>query len=269
MAKKKPFYCISHYDGDVSWLNSLAPTDYIIYSKGQSIGDEFKNVIHLDNVGYNIYSYLTYIIEHYECLPEKIIFCKNNIMQRHVSKSIFEEQCLRDEFTPLEDPSFWDRLTFPASFILNDGGYVELNNNWYADKYERKYFSSFNKFYQFIFQAEQVPVYLRFAPGANYVVPKVCILKRSKNFYINLRRFVSHSQFSCESHYIERSLVSIWHSEIPGSTFMQSVLDEPSLAQLTNQCQKESSVHLSYLAKYKRFMARKIMAKAHQCFLTD
>jgi hypothetical protein len=232
----KPFYCISYYEGDLSWIEKLPQDQYIVYAKSDVSNSTITNIQKRPNVGYNIDSYLTFIIDHYDNLPEITIFCKNNVVGRHVSKEVFEKCCQSKIFAPIEDPSSWDKLSFPVSVISNDGGYLELNNSWYTKKHTPKYFSNYNHFYKYIFDTQVIPTYLRFAPGANYVVPKENILIRSKNFYINLREFISHDSLACEAHYVERTLVAIWNSHMVESKAMQKILDTEELKAIERAC---------------------------------
>lgn len=234
----RPFFCISYFDGDLSWVEQICGSNYVIYAKGALPANAPQDTVELPNIGYNIYSYLTYIIDHYDSLPEVIVFCKNNVFDRHVSRELFESVCARKVFTPIEEPRRWDRIAFPASVISSDGGYLELNNSWYITEYDRRYFHNFDAYYSFVFDAARRPDYLRFAPGANYVVPRDNILLRSRNFYINLREFVAHSQYSCESHFVERSLIAIWSSSLKESTAMTQVLSKEGLDELMRGCAK-------------------------------
>lgn len=255
------FFCISFYEGDLSWVDEIARGRHVIYSKGK-VSDSYAglNIIDMPNVGYNIYSYLTYIIDHYESLPEIVVFCKNNVFPRHVSKNIFEDCASRKVFTPIEDPSRWGKIKFPVWLISSDGGYLELNNSWYARQFPRKYFSDYNKFYEFIFNTKVLPTYLRFAPGANYTVPRENILLRSKNFYINLKTFVGHSQFSGESHYVERSLMSIWNSTLKESDAMARILQPDELSgELEKIC---ASARDGLVKRFKNIIFKKISEMA-------
>lgn len=246
----KPFFCISYFDGDISWVESICDSNYVIYAKGPLPANAPENIIQIPNVGYNIYSYLNYIIDHYESLPKLVVFCKNNVFERHVSRKSFEAMCVRQVFTPIEEPGRWDRISFPASVVSSDGGFLELNNSWYVSRYDRRYFHNFDSYFSFIFDAGRRPDYLRFAPGANYLVPREYILLRSKNFYLNLRNFVSHAQFSCESHYVERSLIALWSSALTESKQMSEVLTDDELNALAQNCSncvsKESRVVLRF-----------------------
>ncbi len=261
-----PFFCISYFDGDLSWVEQICAKNYLIYAKGPLPADAPHDTIELPNVGYNIYSYLTYIIDHYDSLPEVIVFCKNNVFDRHVSRELFESLCLRKVFTPIEEPKRWDRIAFPASVISSDGGYLELNNSWYITEYDRRYFHNFDAYYGFVFEAASRPDYLRFAPGANYIVPRDHILLRSKNFYINMREFVAHSQYSCESHFVERSLIAIWSSSLKESMAMSRVLSEKELDELALVCTKFASQEKSTSNRIRRGAMNRMSALARFLF---
>lgn len=245
----KPFYCISYYEGDLSWVELLPQDQYIVYAKSEITNPKVANIQSRPNVGYNIDSYLTFIIDNYENLPEITIFCKNNVVGRHVSRVVFEKCCASQIFTPIEDPDTWNKLGFPVSVISNDGGYLELNNSWYTKKHIPKYFSNYNYFFKYIFDTNLTPTYLRFAPGANYVVPKDNILNRSKNFYINLRALISHQSLACEAHYVERSLVTIWGSNIAEGKITNGLLDAKALTNLEEKCKSQLAQEIGVIKK--------------------
>ena len=73
------FFCISYYSGTLDILNYVDKDNYIIYDKSiEGLKSNDKNIIRTINVGYNIESYFSYIIDNYDNLPEIILFCKNN-----------------------------------------------------------------------------------------------------------------------------------------------------------------------------------------------
>lgn len=250
---KKPFFCISYYEGDLSWVRKFCKNNYIIYNKsGKDLPEKF-NVINVPNVGYNIYSYLKFIIDNYNCLPDYIIFCKNNVFDRHVSYEYFKQASTRRVFTPFFDPQKHFQIKFPVSMISSCGTYLEINNSWYTKKYTSKYFSSFNNFFEFIFKLSYNIKYVSFAPGANYLVPRDNILLRSKFFYINLMVFVGHSRDSTESHYVERALTSIWSSQINTSNVMNRQLSERDIKLLEKKCTNHLTAKRYFFAALKRW----------------
>ena len=129
-----------------------------------------------------------------------------------------------------------NRNDFPIVLKTSDSGFTEINSSWYKNKYPRLFFKYFNCFYQYIFKNVDKPHFLRFAPGANYIVPKDNILLRSRNFYRNLLNFIIHSEFSCESHFLERSLYTIWNSNLESSKKMDGIIDIVEMEYLKSNC---------------------------------
>jgi hypothetical protein len=237
------FYCVSYYEGEVAWIPELSGGHYRIYAKAPLRDDTIDpaKVTHAPNVGYNIHSYLSFIADNYDSLPECIVFCKNNVFPRHVSERVFKSLAQRTVFTPIEAPERWERLGYPTSFRASDNGYLELNDSWYTRHYQCKYFSRFDSFYSYIFSDADPPRYIRFAPGANYVVPRANVLLRSRNFYSNLLPFVSHSSTSGESHMLERAIMAIWTSPLEESPRMSEALPALELDRLAMIAGREAS----------------------------
>lgn len=252
------FFCISYFEGDLEWISYLKKSNGIIYNKsGNSISTKI-NSITIDNVGYNIYSYLKFIIDNYENLPNIIVFCKNNIMTRHIKENTFKRLIKRDVFTPLEDPI--QKRNYPFSIEYSDNRYNELDGSFfYKFKFDRKYFASYSFLYNYVFKDVQSPKFIKFAPGANYIVPKENILIRTKEFYTNLLLFVSHSQFSCESHFIERILNDLWNSNIESSPHMNKILSTKEVSMLKRKCEKIKLIEKYTLMKFKSILEYKIL----------
>ncbi len=200
----KSFVVMSKYEGDSTWIKKYTD-EYIIYDKSKDpLG--FRD-IRIPNVGYNLYAYFCYIIEHYDNLPETIMFIKNNIIGRHVSKEFFESVMNNDYFTPFVDR---EKLNFKMPDSYWDNGYYEHNHlNMY---FNLRYVRNPEEFFDMIYLDPHRPTYYRFAPGANYIVPKGQILRLPKILYQHMRTMVEHHQFSGESHIIERSLDILWTS---------------------------------------------------------
>lgn len=185
-------FIISHYKDDYSWIKEY--TDFfIVYHKDRV------------NVGYNISTMLTYILDNYDHLPEVCVFVKDNLLARHITKEEFDSVANNKVFTPLLTKN---HVTDGIINRYKDGIYEERNDSWYFNSYPNKYFSCYREF------ANQMglpnPEYLAFAPGGNYIVPRENILKRSKEFYKELLDYVSWSQINAESHCAERALYTIW-----------------------------------------------------------
>lgn len=225
---------VSHYNNDISWIPAYADS-YLIYDQSEvkKYPKEIdKNkVIPTRHLGHNIYDYCSFIIDHYENLPEITLFATGNIFPRHVSEYYFKKIMNNDFFTPIEEYKRHYE-NWPISFFSSDGGFCEINNSWYLAHHPTKYFHDYNHFLEFCFKNPVIPRYIRFAPGANYIVPKAHILKFPKIFYQNLKLFVSHCETAIpgESHIIERALHTIWTSNFDINENMLKPIDESFIA---------------------------------------
>lgn len=227
------FFCISAYNNDLDWLEEY-PNSHIIYDKccfgGWADNDNSEllppsnlkekypkyNITNGDPNGYNISDYMTFIIDNYDDLPDVTCFLKGNTIGRHIRKEIFDHIINNKCFTPIED---WrahdpeqDSLQNGYAMISCEGGWMEKNDSWYMKhpKHPIKYFQSYNEFLDYCFEDPFHPMYVRFPPGGNFIVPKEHILKYPKTFYENLRTFTRHTRVSGEGQLIERALYTIW-----------------------------------------------------------
>lgn len=241
------FFCISNYNNDLDWIKEY-PNPHIIYDKtwagGVSDNDNSKilppsnlkeiypdfNIVNGSPNGYNISDYMTFIIDHYDSLPDVTVFLKGNTIGRHVSKELFDKLINSKCFCPIEEWQFHDQ-TQPAlqngyAMISCDGGWMEFNDSWYLNhpKHPVKYFKSYNDFINFCFTDAPSPKYVRFPPGGNFVVPKEYILKYDKVFYQNLKTFVDHTRVPGEGQMVERALYTIWMCNYTVADTMKSLV---------------------------------------------
>jgi len=211
------FLVVSNYYNDLSWIPRYTSDNYLVYDQSDAAiyppALNKKNVIKSAHLGHNIRDYCTFVIDHYDALPQRTLFVTGNVFPRHISRERFDQIFNNDFFTPLEDPKK-HKDNWPISFSASDGGFCEKNNSWYlfTGAHPTKYFHDYNHFLEFCFQDPIIPRYIRFAPAANYVVPRENILKYPKVFYENLRTFVSHCETAIpgESHILERAFHTIW-----------------------------------------------------------
>ena len=69
---------ISRYNENLDWINKLPIRDdinIVIYNKGQYID---KDNILLKNVGREAHTYITYILDNFDCLPNYVCFLQGN-----------------------------------------------------------------------------------------------------------------------------------------------------------------------------------------------
>lgn len=230
----KNFLVISNYNRDLRWIPKFTD-NYVIYdrSKNPTFPDtvDMSKVITSPNVGYNSYDYFSYIVDNYDNLPECVIFAKSWCFPRHVRREYFTRVMNNEYFTPLED---WKthKTKFPISFFSPEGGFCEINNSWYFKHLAHKYFDNYNDFLRYVYKDPVIPLYTRFAPGGDYIVPKANILKLPKVLYQNLRLFMSHDPEPAETHMIERAMHTLWTSNFELNPKALVLLDEHSVPYL-------------------------------------
>ncbi|MCC2631396.1 MAG: hypothetical protein K0S20_95 [Patescibacteria group bacterium] len=212
----KNFLVLSNYNNEIEWVANYTD-NYLVYDQSPTENYpknlDLKKVIKSPHLGHNIRDYCTFIIDHYDDLPEVTIFATGNVFPRHVFQDHFDKVVNSAFFTPIEDRRKWQE-SWPTSFFSSDGGFCEINNSWFLEYHPTKYFHDYNDFLRFCYKDPVTPRYIRFAPGANYVVPRANILKLPKVFYQNLQTFVSHCETAIpgESHIIERAFYTLWSS---------------------------------------------------------
>ena len=185
-------FVISHHKDDYSWVKEYCD-DFVVYHKDRR------------NLGYNISTIMSYIVENYDHLPERVAFVKDNILERHVSKEEFDALIKKDGFVPLLTANHKVDGTINRYV---DGIYEEINNYWYVNEHPIKDNESFNELIDLL--GIRGLSYIPFAPGANYIVPKENILKHPKEKYKKILDAVTWTQLPGEAHLIERSLYHLW-----------------------------------------------------------
>lgn len=235
---------ISNYCSNLDWIvmthdYGILPKDTIIYSRTPEQYDEdFSHLgtyLKTPNIGENIYDTLRFIIENYESLPDMSIFIKGNLFSRkknatfnhpkpgedyeidenyYTTKEKFIEALTTDKFLPIDKKH-------PTS--LSSDGFVQPveDINFHKNfEVEHRYFGHFHEIIDACFIDPPKRSTVRFAPGANYAVPKENILKYSKNFYEKLQSFISYEprpeyvRTTAESYLLERMFYFMWTEDL-------------------------------------------------------
>jgi hypothetical protein len=217
---KSNFLVVNQFHYDVSWVEKYTD-NYVIYDKGGT-ENEGEKTIKLPNIGHNLHTYFHHIIENYDSLPDVLIFVKGDVFPRHCKEEKFLKVINNTELTALESYDDVDTSTNSAMRLTSEGGYMEINNSWYVPHHVSRHFINYNQFFKTIFVNPQIPLWVRFAPGANYIVPKENILRYEKRFYEKLNSYIDYDateeecagreKIPAECHIIERALYTIWTS---------------------------------------------------------
>lgn len=237
---KENFLVVSDYNWlpeniEDSWISRYT-NNYLIYDRYHRFKETDK-IKWQKNVGQNIYDIFDFIYNNYDNLPEATIFCRScifhpkdngtprldangkRISNGTCSEEFFQKIMNNKTFTEVHDFGIESHSRYfgqpvPASKFDDDNyGFLEINNSWYFSHYQGKYFNNLNTFLQDIYVAPKITQYIRFSPGASYIVPKNNILKFNKNFYERLREILSWDVIVGEGHMLERCLYTLFSSD--------------------------------------------------------
>ena len=191
---------VAKYKEDTSWLEPVYDK-CVIYDKSKDY----------PNVGREAETYLRYIIEKYDNLPEVVVFTQANIADHRGSNDVkilttMEEQALQHGYSfPHVAPHDW--VWGPDFNLVDQDNKKYKDPMYYHDKNVISYYEYFKKILGFsIFP---YPMYIY--PNALFAVRKDKILRNTKAFYENIIRTVNHSEWNVEAYFMERSWFYIFN----------------------------------------------------------
>ena len=181
---------ISRYDENLDWLDLINQSNYdiVIYNKGNDINREF---IKLDNVGREAHTFLTYIVDNYDNLPEYTIFLQGEPFY-HCTDEYRRLYCDNNsyEYNKNLDYKYFINLINSENFVgfnlvefLNN----ELKECYIGDAIGKYDGFNINPYLTNLFNDQNHerchPWGFKFIAGAQYCVLKETIIKRSLQFY--------------------------------------------------------------------------------------
>ncbi len=152
---------IAHYHKPLDWVKQIGQ-QFCVYSTGYS---EIESV-YIDNVlqnnkGVDANHYLNYIIDNYDNLPDKILFC------HHHENDWTQDRSL---------PEIINNLNWNCADYFSVGAYC---NTWQALPGNQEWLRN----YAFLLPNGKLPDSLVYIAGTQFVVSKELILKHKKEYY--------------------------------------------------------------------------------------
>lgn len=208
---KKPLICtyvIAHYNEDLKWLNekNIAHQCHVYHKGNQTMVN--TNVWRwelLPNVGRETHTYLHYIIQHYESLPDIVVFLQGNLTDH--ARFVFADDPRQYYYlTHKEDLCFplrfdcvkWDRINHHEPYAAN----LRNGNMKPAD-------GTLGEFWFKLFNTTHPPTLVH-TFCACFGVKRERILARPKSFYQRAIKFVDDHVNPENGHYFERLWFSIF-----------------------------------------------------------
>ena len=177
---KKYDIVVARYNEDISWVKELTADkfNFKIYNKGENNID-FDSTP-LQNFGRDAHTFITYIVENYNNLPEYIIFLQGNPID-HYSNVIQTIKMHNDEpYVCLSDHVIDEKI---------DSWYEHLVEPNATMPYPNMVRCGLRETANAILGSE-TPEKCRFAAGQQYIINKQYILNRDLDYYKNiLERF--------------------------------------------------------------------------------
>jgi hypothetical protein len=197
---------VSRYNEDINWLEPVMDNTIII-NKGNPLN--IYNEIPLENVGRESHSYLWYIINAYENLPDILIFTQADISD-HRDKNDSSYLLQMKEQAKQNGKSLPHKTHYTSNLNNNDlwcdpewnlqkDGTYYLHNNYKNNKrvvFSKWFKKNINKKY---------PNPINIYTNGLFAVKKELILKHPKIYYEKLIKELSHHLDPSEGHFFERS----------------------------------------------------------------
>ena|SRR3990167_10368445 len=220
-------YIVSRFNHNIAWLNDYT-NDIVLYDRSDNaMYSNGFSIFKAKNIGSDIYDKFTFIIDHYDNLPEVACYIKANLFD-YIRPKEFELIKNNKTFTPILtqfhkevmcDEGMLKALgksaPYPFSYY-KDGMYYELNYSSYLKSNPAKNQPTpiTLEWYKNLEIVKLLGIdkmeYLPFAPGSNYILPRENILKHSKEFYEKLRSFIDWGVYPGEVFILERGLYNLW-----------------------------------------------------------
>ena len=219
---------LARYNEDLQWASNYSG-GRVIYNKGtQQVppsqrhpSDEYH---WLPNVGRESHSYLTYIVDHYDSLPEYVGFAQGALdpntswVRPDYGPAMFEAMLLEAGRRGCSEPHTVDPHEAEGDWSFAfDGSQAQINRERYFSGSARHTTSNFGEFFHYVLGLRADPSesrgskeVLRFYPAGLMVVSRAHLLSRSVSYYRRVRRTISYENNPLEGHYFERSWFHIF-----------------------------------------------------------
>jgi len=177
---------VSRYNENIEWTKHFQ--NVIIYNKGQPLENGY-NEFFLNNVGREGHTYYNYICDNYDNLEEYTIFLQGKPFD-HSPNIVNNINKYVNNINLNIDFEFLSQEIHHSSLDLECSTYPEcktIHNSW-----ER------------VFGVNNGNHECTFGCGAQFIVSKNQILKKSKEFYENIVKMLEYTTDPSEGHHIER-----------------------------------------------------------------
>jgi hypothetical protein len=192
---------VAHYNEPLDWLLNYHPNNITIYSKGTDVNSKYSStIIKTDNIGREAHTYLKYIIDNYDALPDFIFFTQGSPFD-HIKSPI---NCY---VHPTE--------IAVGNWIIDETRTYYLHNMhiyfWSNSQLEQNpltFDKWFMKYIEPLVNPSMSPMAISY--GATFTIHREQILSRSKEFYQTLIEQLTTNNTET-AHFLERAWYYIFN----------------------------------------------------------
>jgi hypothetical protein len=206
-------YIVARYNEDISWTDSLSP-DRIIYNKGDPSTlstAQPSEVTTLPNMGRESHTYLTYIIENYDNLPDVCVFTQGNIADHCGSNDANILRVLAAEASDGSVPAGLSRYRLYRATPTDEIWGRTWNRNFNFSNYKKNTFEDFWQWFERNI-APQFPNPIYVYPNGIFAVTKARILSHTKDYYKQILDELSWHIDPIDGHFAERSWFHMFYN---------------------------------------------------------
>jgi len=199
---------IARYNENINWLKPLSE-HCIVYNKGDNDIDLTwsKCALKRVNVGRESETYLSYILENYNNLPDFVVFT-----QGHIADHVGEDSCnyllhllSQASLKGISDPVLWHRDTAMHNSWNSNWNQLPDGSFLFEANYSNGIPILFRDWFHLVFKPTQWPIPFGICKNGIFAVHKSKILQHPLSFYLYLQAFVNHHVDPAEGHFLERS----------------------------------------------------------------
>lgn len=164
------------------------------------------------NIGNVDYDKLGYLIDNYDTLPDIFLWGKTNLF-KYIEPEAYDKVKDNTDFTPLLSQNH--RIYRDSLGIVNfydTGMYYERNGLWtgeWPEEFVGGRFQTVNDLARYLC-LPQLPLYLPFAPGGNYMLTRERVHRYSRDLYEAMRKTLEYAMLPPEAHWCERLYFILW-----------------------------------------------------------
>lgn len=167
--------CTSHFKEDLAWLKKSPWLVNVVHHEGGEPVTDFESITTIPNVGNEATSYLKFIIDRYDTLPDFTAFLHGHEESHHQYAGRPILDLIRDANT--------DKYN-----------YIPLNNMWRFIESKNNLVTPFRKFLVRTELLYRLPMFYVTCIGAQFIVSKECIQANPKAFYEKLFSYVESTE---------------------------------------------------------------------------